>query len=573
MWSIRILSGSQAGQIYDLKLGKNIFGRGGQSHLKIQSLGISKEHCEIHVYKDKMMIVDLKSSNGTFVNGVKIQNSLVRIGDKVSLFDIIFDVIPAPDIRPKNNVGPSASNQVIKNRNLPVAAGNEASSSLPPAISHGQFPQVPQAHSLQVPQAHSPTQFQGNAAMQMNPFAEQSAAVNLQVSVAEPEMGFQQKIENYIETVAMPGIYKLGILFSFKQVLLGFIMCFIFGVTLLSMIPLTTITKESNLKEASKRAKSVSRALAKLNEQSLMTGQFGNLNVQEALKEDGVKEAFIVQQSDGAIVAPSEKVGRDASSSFILQARRESRSTVSRVDSNTIGASHPLGVYDPVSGEPTVKYHAIVLYDVSSLNLDEGRILSLFMQTLVIASVLGLLLYFLFSKLIEFPINRLNAQIDQAMMEKSDRTEVPFDYPSFQKLVSNVNTLLNRAWNGSGTEKINQPQQNRDLEYSNLVDIISHPALVVAADLRIIACNENFEQLAQASKELLINQSVQTINDTSLAQNVEALAIRAQQSPYEKHVDQIPFAQFECKISCQAFLNSSGEAEYFVMTLIRLEPS
>ena len=74
MWSIRILSGAQAGHIYDLKLGRNVFGRAGNADLQVLSAGISKEHCEVHVYKDKMMIVDLKSSNGTFVNGVKIQN-------------------------------------------------------------------------------------------------------------------------------------------------------------------------------------------------------------------------------------------------------------------------------------------------------------------------------------------------------------------------------------------------------------------------------------------------------------------------------------------------------------------
>jgi pSer/pThr/pTyr-binding forkhead associated (FHA) protein len=83
MWSIRILSGPQTGQVFDLKLGKNVFGRGQNCEVKILSLGISKEHCEIHVYKDKMMVVDLKSSNGTFVNGVKIQNSIIHVGDKI----------------------------------------------------------------------------------------------------------------------------------------------------------------------------------------------------------------------------------------------------------------------------------------------------------------------------------------------------------------------------------------------------------------------------------------------------------------------------------------------------------
>ena len=49
MWSVRILSGPQTGQIFDLKLGKNIFGRSATCDIKILSVGISKEHCEIHV--------------------------------------------------------------------------------------------------------------------------------------------------------------------------------------------------------------------------------------------------------------------------------------------------------------------------------------------------------------------------------------------------------------------------------------------------------------------------------------------------------------------------------------------
>jgi hypothetical protein len=96
------------------------------------------------------------------------------------------------------------------------------------------------------------------------------------------------------------------------------------------------------------------------------------------------------------------------------------------IDSNTIGATHPIGIYDANTGESMVKYHAIVYYDISSLGVDEGRVISLFMQTLVIATVLGLFIYFIFARLIQYPLNALNKQIDQALREKTDRTEVPF---------------------------------------------------------------------------------------------------------------------------------------------------
>ena len=552
MWSIRVLSGQQTGQICDLKLGKNVFGRGGVSDLKIQSLGISKEHCEIHVYKDKMMIVDLKSSNGTFVNGVKIQNSIIRVGDKVSLFDIILDIIPTPDIRPKSTPRPAP---VIRN----LAPTPPPPRQAPIPLARQQVSHFPANYSAQMSN-------QGNLAMQMQ---YQQGAQPDQAST--PQLSFDQKVENFIENITMPAIYKLAIVFSFRQILQAFILIFIFSVTLLSSFPLVNIIKESNFSEAAKRAKSVARAVAKYNEQALLSGQLANLSVSEALKEEGIKEAFIIQQSDGLTVAPPEKTGRDDSNPLVLIARKEARAAFVKINSNTIGASFPIAVYDPSSGEALPKYHAIVTYDISSLNFDEGRVISLFMQTLVISSVLGLILYFLFARLIEFPINTLNKQIEKALLEKSDRTEVAFDYPALQQLVSNVNTILNRAWSGGGSQgAAPKPQQNKDIEFSNLVEMISHPAIIIDIGQKVIALNTNFEQLAQISREAILNQSYQSITDHALVQNIDSLIVRSKQSPYQKQNDKIPFSQFECEIFCQAFLNTEGEPQYYILTLVQI---
>ncbi len=543
MWSIRVLSGAQIGQIFDLKSGKNTFGRSQNCDIKIQSLGISKEHCEFHVYKDKMMIVDLKSSNGTFVNGVKIQNSIVHLGDKLSLFDVIMDIIPSPDIRPR---------AVVTTQQSPVQ----------------QMQQPITTNMLQAqPQMHN-----GANAYQQSVYQEmsqESAPTN--VVAAQPTISVGQKIENYIEGIVMPSIYKLSILLPFKQVLLGFILIFIIGVTLLSLIPLNIVTKESNFNEAAKRAKSVARAMARINESALLSGQFNSLNVSDALKEDGIKEAFIIQQSDGAIIAPSEKAGREASKPFITQARKEAKSAVGLIDSNTIGATHPIGVYDVNSGESMIKYHAIVYYDISSLGVDQGRVVSLFMQTLVIASVLGIFLFLIFARLIQYPIVSLNKQIDQALHEKTDRTEVLFDDPEFQKVVTNVNLILNRMWNGISEQDAVKPQQNRDLEFINILEIVMQPAIVISNQGVVIALNSQFEQISQMNKENLIQQNYNTITDPALMQNIQALIARAEASPYEKHTDRIPFSQFECTISIQASLGASGQPEYYFMTLAKIE--
>lgn len=547
MWSVRILSGPQTGQIYDLKLGKNVFGRSASCDVKILSVGISKEHCEIHVYKDKAMIVDLKSSNGTFVNGVKIQHSIVKLGDKFSLFDVIMDVIPTPDLRPKASV-PQVTRSPRPQQSVGSFQGGAARQLIIPTPQAPAFPQMQ---------------------MQQNPdlgYAPETAP-----SMAEPVVPLKDKIENYIENVVMSSIYKMASILPFKQVILGFVLLLIFMVTLLSLSPLTTITKESNFQEASKRAKSVARALARLNETALAADQFAGLNVSEALKEDGITEALIVSQTDGSIVAPSEIAGRESAKPLIAQIRKEQRSMVARIDSKTIGASQPIGTYDLATGETKVKFHAVVYYDVSSLNVDDGRVISLFMQTLVIAAIFGSMLYFIFSRLIQYPISTLNKQIDIALREKTDRTEVFVDYPVFQQLVANVNLMLNRLANSSEGMDAAQPKQNRDIEFVNMVDMINQPGLVVSQQNTIVAVNHQFEQLSQMSKDMLMHQNVNTINDAALMQNIEALMVRALASPYEKHFDRIPFSQFECEISIQACLGGDGQPEYYFIVLNRIE--
>lgn len=565
MWSIRVLSGHQAGQIYDLKLGKNIFGRGGESDFKVQSLGISKEHCEIHVYREKILIVDLKSSNGTFVNGIKIQNSILKVGDKISLFDVILDIIPMSEIRIKK----MNKAEIASTGHSPSLAVQAQGSTVPSEVAQNWN------NSMNYPQGVQG----GNAAMQMSyqqeatPYREglQGLSHNLESKAQVAQSTFYEKVENYIENVVMPGIYKLGIIFSFKQILLAFVTLFVLLVTILSSFPLISIIKESNLKEATKLVKSIARTLAKNNEQALLAGQFDNLSVEEALKTEGIKEAFIIQQSDGQIVAPSEKAGRDNSNPLFLIARKEARSAFLKINANMIGASFPIAVYDPLSGDAIPKYHAVVTYDIDTLNVDEGLIISLFAENLMIASVLGAILYFLFARLIEFPIKTLNLQINKALLEKSDRTEVSFDYPAFQHLVSNVNTILNRAWSGEGAvDSAPTLQQNRDSEFSNLVEMISHPAIVVDAEQRVIALNFNFEQLAQMNRDEVLNQTYKHITDSSLVQNMDSLISKATLAPYEKHGDKIPFAQFECEILCQAFLSPEAQPQYFLITLMQL---
>lgn len=281
-----------------------------------------------------------------------------------------------------------------------------------------------------------------------------------------------------------------------------------------------------------------------------------------------MKQVLIVQQSDGMILAPATRAGTTPDLPFVHTARREMRPQTVEIDPITIGASFPIGQYDPNTGEQTVRAHAIILYDVSSLSFDDGRAISLFMQTLVISTFLGLIVFYFMYKMIEYPILSLNSQLDIAMREKKDSTEVTFIFPALQSLAGNINSLLSRYVNGVKEEGgASGNFANKEGEAENLVQMIGYPALAIARDGRVIGCNQSFGQVARTEPASLIGQIYTVIPDVSLQQNIENLVTKSLENSRVVQTDQLEFSGHLCILSCQAMSSGPTEIDYFLITV------
>jgi hypothetical protein len=381
-----------------------------------------------------------------------------------------------------------------------------------------------------------------------------------------------EKAQQYLERVALPGVYKLPQFVELKMVLLGFVVIFIFTTTLLSMIPMVQITRASIVNESKRRAASIARTVATLNSTALLQNSYSSLSTNAAETEDGVKQVLIVQQTDGMILAPATRAGTTPDLPFVHVARREMRPQAVEVDSSTIGASFPIGLFDPNTGEQVVRAHAIVLYDIGSLAFDDGRAISLFMQTLLIASLVGLILFFFMYKLIEFPLNSLNAQLDSAMRDKTDNTEVNFMFPPLQALIGNINSLLTRYIHGGAEAGASAAGFiNKDGEAENLVQMVGFPCVSISKEGRMIACNQAFTLLLRMDASAIQGQSYKSLPDIALQQNLEGLLGRVIENPRILHTDQLEFSGHLCILSCQGMMSSTGEVDYFVITVAPAE--
>jgi pSer/pThr/pTyr-binding forkhead associated (FHA) protein len=88
MAKLVILSQGMTGRSHELKVDKTTIGRVDDNTFPIAEASISSHHCEVLVRGTDVVIHDLNSTNGTFINGEKITESVLKPGQTLRLGQI-----------------------------------------------------------------------------------------------------------------------------------------------------------------------------------------------------------------------------------------------------------------------------------------------------------------------------------------------------------------------------------------------------------------------------------------------------------------------------------------------------
>ena len=518
MWAIRALSGPLAGQIFILKEGRNVLGRGSDCDIQIKMTSISKTHAEITLIDGNLQIKDLDSRNGVFYKGVKVKKSTLVISDKFSLNDVIFDVVQLPD---------------------PVSLAIEAKR-------RSEKP-------LTEPTATAPIEEQSN-----------------DEPITKLQKLWATALE-YFDQVAMPGIYSLAKRVEFRYVLLIAVGIYITSVTLLSSIPTTNLIRDSVQLESQRRAMTIAKNLAEQNRQALVERMDVNVSTKIADVEEGVAGAFIISGIDGHVIAPvNSRNSSLADKPFVHRARHEDNPVLSQIDENLIGASVPVKYYNSNQGNYSVLAHAIVLYDMGSISINRTKTAALFLQILALALVLGGVLFIFLVKVIEEPVRAINAQLSDALREGRDDVFSPFKSEALSQLVSNINSALNRIGKDSGNPT--PITFNRDIEAENLVQSLPMAAMAFnVSEQRVISGNSRLNELLGTLNSLNgASLSDLASVDLSLQKNLQDLFERLASNPHQIVSDEIPFNGVKFVITAQAFMEGPSPT-YILIWLQRLD--
>ena len=103
-----VKSAELAPLVIELKHGPNRVGRSAENDHPLEASAISDQHCEIVVGDDAILVRDLNSTNGTFIDGRAIKESQLESGQTLQLGDVelILEADPRisiPDLPPIEN--------------------------------------------------------------------------------------------------------------------------------------------------------------------------------------------------------------------------------------------------------------------------------------------------------------------------------------------------------------------------------------------------------------------------------------------------------------------------------------
>jgi len=84
-YSLAVIMGANAGQIHTVRKPRIVLGRGTESDVQLQDSEVSRRHAMLEIHQDEAVVSDLGSTNGTYVDGVRIQRATVFSNQEFSL--------------------------------------------------------------------------------------------------------------------------------------------------------------------------------------------------------------------------------------------------------------------------------------------------------------------------------------------------------------------------------------------------------------------------------------------------------------------------------------------------------
>ena len=125
---LRGVSGATFGKVFPLT-GVTVIGRNPECDISIPTDEVSRRHAELRPSQDGVMVEDLGSANGTFVNDRRVTRELLKHGDELRFDQLRFQLV-SPGREMMGPAGASSTPSNSSSNSAPPVAGGGISSAV-----------------------------------------------------------------------------------------------------------------------------------------------------------------------------------------------------------------------------------------------------------------------------------------------------------------------------------------------------------------------------------------------------------------------------------------------------------
>ncbi len=123
MPTLFVIRGNDQGTRFELEGSTITIGRDSSNQVQLHDTGVSRHHAEIKRVENRFLLVDLNSSNGTLVNGKRIQEHWLTSGDQIQMGrTLMLFTSPAEDAQPETPWNVAISSEPDEDRSQIVSA-------------------------------------------------------------------------------------------------------------------------------------------------------------------------------------------------------------------------------------------------------------------------------------------------------------------------------------------------------------------------------------------------------------------------------------------------------------------
>lgn len=387
MYKLVVVAGKLRGKEFPLEEGSVVIGRGSEADIQVDAQGVSKKHFRVTTTESSCYIEDLGSSNGTFLNEKLIQGASVKSGDKITLPNVIF--------------------QVVFVKEKAVYVENQTAQ------------EEPEEEDFKT----------GGVAPKPLP----SKLIWL----------FKYRFMNFL--------HGMNEEYEWRHLLAILLSLFCIAAISLTIFPVLDQSKTILLKEVAKRASSYARRIADTNKKALQQRQIEKLDTLFLKDEDGVQdfrlmdmEGRIVSPFDlrneyvqDPFYVQSLNWGRSS-------ARQNGDTLKKLLDQDKIGVAKIIYAFNPKKATEEAVGIVAIRFEPSSLREESSKSQKAYLEALVTTALVGIFFYGIIYFLTIRPLEEVHFQVEEALRGRRKSLESSYLFQEMNSLINTINSMLQR---------------------------------------------------------------------------------------------------------------------------------